>query len=213
MLIGIVGFIASGKDTVADYLVENRQFYRDSFAGTLKDAVSVIFGWDRTLLEGKTKESRAWREQVDEWWAARLKMPHLTPRFVLQNIGTNVLRDNFHEEIWIASLENKLRKTTTNTVISDVRFPNEIKSIQNSGGIVIRVKRGPEPEWFEDAKRLNIEKPGNFEWVMSKQKIDELGIHASETSWIGFPIDQIIENDGSIEDLHNKVQSILNNQA
>jgi hypothetical protein len=213
LLIGIVGFIASGKDTVADYLVENRQFYRDSFAGTLKDAVSVIFGWDRTLLEGKTKESRAWREQVDEWWAARLKMPHLTPRFVLQNIGTNVLRDNFHEEIWIASLENKLRKTTTNTVISDVRFPNEIKSIQNSGGIVIRVKRGPEPEWFEDAKRLNIEKPGNFEWVMSKQKIDELGIHASETSWIGFPIDQIIENDGSIEDLHNKVQSILNNQA
>jgi cytidylate kinase len=72
MIIGICGFIGSGKDTIADYLANVRQFRRISFAGTLKDAVSAVFGWDRELLEGRTQQSRAWREQPDEWWSQRL---------------------------------------------------------------------------------------------------------------------------------------------
>jgi hypothetical protein len=71
-IIGIVGFIGAGKDTAADYLVNFHEYRRESFAGTLKDAVSAVFGWDRTLLEGRTKEAREWREQVDPWWAHRL---------------------------------------------------------------------------------------------------------------------------------------------
>ena len=90
MIIAICGLIGSGKDTTADYLVNIHQFRRDSFARTLKDAVAVVFGWDRELLEGRTKESRAWREQVDAWWATRLGIPDLTPRWVLQNWGTEV---------------------------------------------------------------------------------------------------------------------------
>ena len=54
MLIGLVGLIGSGKDTVAERLVMNHNFRKDSFARSLKDAVSVIFGWDRQLLEGVT---------------------------------------------------------------------------------------------------------------------------------------------------------------
>ena len=71
MIIGIAGFQGSGKDTIADYLQNIYGFKRDSFASTLKDAVSSVFGWDRELLEGRTKESRAWREQVDAWWSER----------------------------------------------------------------------------------------------------------------------------------------------
>ena len=80
MIVGFVGFIGSGKDTAADYLVNFHGYRRDSFANTLKDAVACVFGWDRTLLEGRTKEAREWREQVDLWWAERLGMPNLTPR-------------------------------------------------------------------------------------------------------------------------------------
>ena len=67
MIIGICGLIGAGKDTMADYLVNIHQFRRESFANTLKDAVSAVFGWDRDLLEGRTRHSREWREQVDAW--------------------------------------------------------------------------------------------------------------------------------------------------
>ena len=92
MIIGFVGFIGSGKDTAADYPVNFHGFRRDSFANALKDAVSHVFGWDRTLLEGRTRQSREWREQVDQWWANRLNMPHLTPRWILQYWGTEVCK-------------------------------------------------------------------------------------------------------------------------
>ena len=57
MLIGLVGLIGSGKDTVANRLVTNHGFIRDSFAKSLKDAVHNIFGWDRKMLEGDTTVS------------------------------------------------------------------------------------------------------------------------------------------------------------
>ena len=69
MIIGICGFIGAGKDTAADYLVNFHSFRRDSFAATLKDSVAAVFGWNRELLEGRTKEAREWREQVDPRWA------------------------------------------------------------------------------------------------------------------------------------------------
>jgi hypothetical protein len=106
MILGICGLIGAGKDTIADYLVNIHEFKRESFATTLKDAVAHVFGWDRDLLEGRTKQSRAWREQRDEWWSARLGMD-ITPRWVLQFWGTEVARRSFHDDIWIASLENK----------------------------------------------------------------------------------------------------------
>jgi len=155
MIIGICGFIGSGKDTVADYLVNFHEFRRESFASTLKDAVAAVFGWDRTMLEGRTKEAREWREQVDPWWAERLAIPTLTPRWVLQYWGTEVCRRSFHDDIWIASLENKLRNSKDNVVISDCRFPNEIKSIKDSGGKIVLVKRGELPAWYNLAVSAN----------------------------------------------------------
>lgn len=212
MIIGIVGFIGSGKDTAADYLVNFHGFRRDSFANTLKDAVSFVFGWDRTLLEGRTKESREWREQVDPWWSRRLNMPHLTPRWVLQYWGTDVLRNGFHNDIWIASLENKLRQTTDHIVISDVRFPNEIKAIQNAGGKVFRIQRGPEPEWYESALSVN-RGPRHIGWALSKDVMAKLKIHPSEWAWIGAKFDCVLDNnttfDSLFEQLKNQVQANL----
>ena len=208
MIIGFVGFIGSGKDTAADYLVNFHGFRRDSFANTLKDAVAAVFGWDRVLLEGRTKEAREWREQVDSWWAERLDMPSLTPRWILQQWGTEVCRNAFHDDIWIASLENKMRKTTDDIVISDVRFPNEIRAIHNAGGRVVRVVRGPDPEWYQDAVNVNSG-PTNMSWAISKAKMESLKIHSSETAWIGRGIDLEIDNNGNIDDLFRQLKNLV----
>jgi len=203
MIIGFVGFIGSGKDTAADYLVNFHGFRRDSFANTLKDAVANVFGWDRTLLEGRTSEARAWREEVDTWWAERLNMPNLTPRWVLQYWGTEVCRQGFHDDIWIASVENKMRKTADNIVISDVRFPNEIRAIHNAGGIVVRVQRGVMPHWYDVAIQANkgVESAQNF--------LKKEGIHTSETAWVGGKIDHVLCNDTSIDDLYKQIKNLV----
>jgi hypothetical protein len=203
MIIGICGFIGSGKDTVADYLVNFHEFRRESFASTLKDAVAAVFGWDRTMLEGRTKEAREWREQVDPWWAERLAMPTLTPRWVLQYWGTEVCRKAFHDDIWIASLENKIRNSRDHVVISDCRFPNEIQAIKDAGGTIVWVQRGALPEWYDLAVESN--KGSN----LAIQQLKLKKIHASETAWVGTKFDTIIDNNGTIDELYNQAGKLL----
>ena len=203
MIIGICGFIGSGKDTVADYLVNFHEFRRESFASTLKDAVAAVFGWDRTMLEGRTKQAREWREQVDPWWAERLNMPNLTPRWVLQYWGTEVCRKGFHDDTWIASLENKLRNSQDDVVVSDCRFPNEIKSIKDQGGTIVWVQRGELPSWHIMAAKANLGDP------VAAQKLKQLGVHASESSWVGTNFDAVLDNNGSLEDLYTQIKDLV----
>lgn len=209
MIIGICGFIGSGKDTVADYLTNLHEFRRESFANSLKDSVAHVFGWDRTMLEGRTKQAREWREQLDVWWADRLNLPELTPRWVLQHWGTEVCRQGFHDDIWIASLENKLRNSQDDIVISDCRFPNEIAAIRRASGLVVRVVRGPEPNWYNDALAVNRGEFGNMKWTTSKSRLAKLKIHASETAWVGTEFDVILDNNGSLDDLYLQIQGLV----
>ena len=209
MIIGVCGFIGSGKDTIADYLVNLHHFRRESFANTLKDAVAQVFGWDRTMLEGRTKQAREWREQVDPWWAQRLGIPHLTPRYILQQWGTEVCRKNFHDDIWIASLENKLRNSKDDVVISDCRFPNEICAIKQAGGIVVRVVRGPEPEWYDAAMSCNRGPNGNSTWALSGRRLEQLGVHASETAWVGTKFNAVLDNNGTLDDLYQQIMHLV----
>ena len=206
-IIAICGFIGSGKDTVADYLVNVYGFRRESFANSLKDAVAAVFDWDRTLLEGRTKQAREWREQVDPWWAERLNMPDLTPRWVLQYFGTEVVRKAFHDQMWVASLENRLRNSTDDIVITDCRFPNEISIIKRLGGQVIRVHRGAEPDWYDVA----VQAHAGLE--SAKTKLAEYNIHASETAWVGSNFDAVLNNNGSMDELYSQLEQLLKNQA
>jgi hypothetical protein len=84
MIVGLVGFIGSGKGTVADIMTTEHGFSKESFAGGVKDAASVIFGWDRKLLEGDTEESRAWRETPDEYWSEKLGYSHEGISLIIQ---------------------------------------------------------------------------------------------------------------------------------
>lgn len=207
IIIGLVGFISSGKDTAADFLVKNYNFKRESFADPLKDAVSNVFGWDRFMLEGSTEESRQWREQPDEWWSLRLNKP-ITPRWILQQWGTEVCRGGFHDDIWIASLENRLQKTMDHVVISDVRFPNEIAAIKRAGGTIVRVARGKNPDWYDDAKLANA---GDhvIGSAIARARMRKSGIHSSEWAWIGDSIDLEIDNNGTKEGLFEQIKGLV----
>jgi hypothetical protein len=205
MIIGIVGFLGSGKGTVGDILIQNYGFYRLSFADAVKDAVSVIFSWPRHLLEGDTQESREFREKPDAFWSKRFGY-EVTPRYMLQLMGTEAGRDVFHKDIWIHALERKLAMFD-NVVVPDVRFPNEIDFIRKVGGKIVRVKRGPEPDWYDLAHAAN-----NVNFLHSPECHDEMsksGIHYSEWAWVGQDFDHVIDNDGSMEDLRNKINNIM----
>jgi len=197
MIIAISGLIGSGKDTVADYVVNLHEFRRESFAGNLKNAMCEIFGWDREMLEGRSKSSREWREQVDEWWAKRLGIPHLTPRWILQHVGTDVIRGQFHDDMWLASLENKLRKTDDDIVISDVRFKNEVKMLKDLGAVCIEVVRGDRPGWYQYALEGDI------------KKLETLKVHRSEYDWIGTEFDATLDNNGTLDELYKQVEDLL----
>ena len=194
MIIGICGLIGSGKGTVADMLEQEHGFVKVSFADSLKDAVAAVFGWPRHLLEGDTAESRAWREEIDPWWAERLQKPTLTPRWVLQYWGTEVLRRGVHDDIWVASIEYKLRDTSRNYVLPDTRFPNEIDMIIKNGGSVWHVRRGDDPEWFQKYQSHHI--------------IPD-SIHASEWAWALNTFDHTIANDGTFAQLRQTVQGLI----
>lgn len=205
MIIGVVGFIGSGKGTAADILVNKHNFHKLSFADTVKDATAAIFGWPRNLLEGDTEESRAWREAKDEWWSEKFGY-NISPRLALQMMGTEAGRDVFHPDLWIHSLERKM-EMYPNVVIADVRFPNEIAFIQSKGGFVVRVKRGPDPDWYDTAYAANA-KTFDYESAWDEM-VDKHKVHYSEWAWIGAVMDYHLTNEGALSMLESDITHMI----
>ncbi len=195
MIIGICGLQSSGKDTIGNILVQKHGFVQLSFAKVLKDVISVLFGWNRDMIEGSTKESREWREQIDEWWANKLSIPNLTPRYILQFFGTELFRNHFHPDIWVIALERQL-SNYKNVVITDCRFPNEISMLKSTGAKLIKVTRGELPNWYLDYQNNPTNPPDS--------------IHPSEYLWINNNFDLEINNNGSIIQLEQKCLELLN---
>ena len=198
MIIGMCGLIGTGKDTVADILVNNYNFIKVSFADKLKDGVATVFSWDREMLEGTTDESRTWREQKDEFWS-RETNEHITPRLVLQMFGTDCMRNGFYNGIWVSIVKQQIiNNPNKNFVIPYVRFTNEAKMIKEVNGEVWRICRGPDPQWF-------------ISYV--KDNIVPTDVHESEWQWAKLDFDCVIHNNDTIIDLKNQVSDHLASNA
>ena len=204
MIIGVLGFIGSGKGTVGDIL-SDLGFKKESFASHLKDVTAVMFNWDRNLLEGDTDESREFREKADPYWSSKFEKD-FTPRLALQLMGTEVGRNVFDTNFWVHCIENKIvmNKATPNFVITDVRFKNEIEWITSKNGILIEVRRGITPHWYDIAVKANRGDSRAELWMQHTS-----GVHESEWRWIGHHTDETIYNDGTLEDLKKNVMECL----
>jgi hypothetical protein len=212
MIIGITGLIGSGKDTIASHLVEKYGYERYSWATPLKDITATLFGWDRDMLEGVTIEQREKREQVDPWWDKKLnKYDLVSPRWVLQFIGTEVMRNTLHQDIWVLAGMKRI-EGKQNVVIPDTRFPNEIKAIKEMGGVIWNVQRGPVPEWYEDFKDWQYNnKNVAGAWPNGYMASKWPNVHASEYSWVGTEFDAVFQNNTTIERLTQSIDSVIGN--
>lgn len=207
MLIGLSGLIGSGKNTAARLIQQEfpeYDFQTLSFAKTLKDAVSVMFGWERSLLEGDTNESRLFRTTEDKFWSKKLGFK-VTPRLILQKFG-NDAKNYFCEDFWVASGVQRLveQNNDKNYIVTDVRYQDEIAFLKAENAVLFEIERGRPPEWYYDAKRLNNGNGSLEDYPVLKT------VHVSEWKWIGL-IPNKIYNNGTLEDFRNNLRSVLKN--
>jgi uncharacterized protein (UPF0179 family) len=212
MIIGINGKIGSGKDTVGSiiqYLTSKEATSKGSyshcqemgltytvdyeikkFAGKLKEVASLLTGIDIEDFEDqefkKLEMPECWNK-MQQSGRSKVWLP-MTYRQFLQELGTEAMRDGLHTNVWVNALfaDYKPPKMSqynpSNWIITDMRFENELEAVVKHKGIAIRVVR---PE-----RTLT-------------------GTHPSEIALDGFIMHYEIINDGTIEDLVEKVKEIL----
>lgn len=196
-----------------NYPFTNATWKVKRFADKLKDMVCLLLGCTREQLEDrefKEKELGEEWEYTDKIWlgSAQASFPNesgfdyikrrLTPRKILQLLGTEAGRNIIHPNIWVNALMSEYKGIDIvngmpeewgypNWIITDMRFPNELEAVKAKGGITIRINRhivGTDDLKLEDN-------------------------HPSETALDNATFDHVIVNDGTIEDLIEKVKTIL----
>ena len=138
----------------------------------------------------------------------------MSVRELLQKLGTEAIRDGLHPNAWVNALfadykakwvptgdsvaeeDVSLEKEYPNWIITDMRFPNEMEAVVKRGGITVKVVRG-----CSECGGI-----GYHKLSCSKQYEKQ---HPSETAIDDAEFDYEIINDGSIEDLIEKVRQIL----
>lgn len=126
MIIGIAGPKRSGKNTLALGLCAALGLEEHSFAAPLRQFVADMLGWNLWELEHRKEEPIEWLDGV-------------TPRHMMQTLGTEWGRMLIHPDLWLRALAKRL--PAKGAVIADVRFENEARVIHELGGVVIQLSR------------------------------------------------------------------------
>jgi hypothetical protein len=175
IVVGMIGKAGAGKDTVGDYLCDNYGFKRVAFADPLKKGVKAIFD-----LTDKQAYDRVEREKPLEYF------PDWSPRKLFQYFGTELLRDNFDDDIWIKLFRKAVANIDSDRVIiTDMRFPNELKEVKA----------------YSNSYAFKVTRPN---YIGTNVGISN---HASESH--DLQGDLLLENDGTIEDLYCKVDNVM----
>lgn len=217
MIIGVSGRIFSGKDTVGKMIQDldpKRSWQIKKFAGKLKQIATILTGIPVEKFEDQEFKKSAlpfcWDKEIPITTLSGVDhgLRPMTVRDLLQVLGTEALRDNLHKNVWVNALfadyvcasegiryekgENTFTPKITpitfnpplcpNWIITDCRFPNEAQDITDKGGFILKVTR-----------------PGE----------DLTATHASETALDNWSFDEIIVNDGTLDDLKEKVRLAL----
>jgi hypothetical protein len=135
VIVGISGYARSGKDTIADHLVNSYGFSQKSFASDMKKAMYIL----NPIVKSDDISVFRYRQIVDAYGLDTAKDTIPEIRRLLQVFGTEVGRDMFGIDFWVNLVLNNI--DSTNTVISDVRFKNEADAIRKAGGQIWRVNR------------------------------------------------------------------------
>ena len=199
MIVGLSGRMSSGKDTVGAEFVNRELGQRFAFADSLKNLCIDAFGIDPKLAFG-TQDDKLTLTNV-KWDTICLpsskiieyrdncidpNADFLSIREVLQIFGTDVMR-SFEPNVWINMTFANIKKNSTRpySIITDVRFTNEARAIEDAGGVVIRLRRNEDQE----------------------------SVHASETEMDTYPFAHIIDNRNmTLEEQFNAVYNLVKNK-
>lgn len=171
MIIGLSGYAQSGKDTVANILVEKHGYTRIAFADPIRN---LLYEMDPLIPKGYRESVINYRLQdlVDSYGWDKVKVDYPEVRRLLQELGVGA-RKLFGDKFWIYEALSDVAPQDK-VVVSDVRFENEAKWIQEFNGQIWRIKR------------------------VGTEAVND---HVSESEMDGYPVDQIFVNNGTIEDL------------
>lgn len=126
-VIGIAGPARCGKDTVADLLLARHPGWRKaSFADPIKEMLKAGLGLSDDQLWGEDKD----------WVDMRYG---LSPRYMLQTLGTEWGRNLVHRDLWVLAMEQHIGN---GLIIPDVRFPNEAAFVRKHGVLIHITGRG-----------------------------------------------------------------------
>lgn len=135
LIIGLMGYPRSGKDTAAKVLIHQHGYTRFGFADLLKKVALNIDPYVETTPSRFERLS----EVVARLGWERAKSFDDVRRFLLR-LGTEGGRMNLGSEVWV---EPVMRRVVTNPgpVVTDVRFGNEVAAVRAAGGFMVRVNR------------------------------------------------------------------------
>ena len=181
MILSLSGYKGSGKNTVADYISQHYGFANQiSFASTVKDILSTLFGWNRVKLDGLAQEDRNWRNQIDYYWSRKIGYD-FTPNIAMKEFGTDVMR-KWIPDIWVSIVEKKLLQLQNSPIIvTDTRFENEYEMLRNNGAIIVGIIK----------------------------KTDKVFTHESDTTWLNFKLDYTLNNEKTFSELYTECDMMM----
>jgi hypothetical protein len=180
-ILAFSGSIGAGKDTAGNFIKNiHPEYEMFAFALNVKKVVAIL---TETTME----------ENLD-----RQKSKRFIPAFnatlgeLHQKVG-NGMRAAVGVNVWIDSV---LSDPAKYKIITDVRFPDEVKAIEDAGGMVIRIERPEEHK---------IEHDVNFELANDKRPRDDI----SETALNGYKFKYVIRNDSTLAAFKEKILALL----